>query len=180
VKNKHNIPFRHFGVTDIESIAEPWRGEFDKEVKEGNFVRGGKSLFLLGPGAEKAHEQWAACLALINMPVYFMTPHELLSRVRQRHVLRDTEETKANFEEAETWFVAEFFNGLWEKDDLETFYWTLKEAINDGVVIVIAADDETAVAGLYLHDPILGLCEQHFEAINGKKPKTIRRKKRDE
>lgn len=178
MKHKHNIPFRHINVTDIDSMDSKWRKEFEQEVAEGSFVRGGKSFVLVGEGATLAHEQWAACLSLINMPVYFMTANELKKRVKGELVLRDTEDVRAAFEEAEAWFIADFFKGEWSPEDSEILFWTLTEAINDGVVIVIATDSEKAATGLYQYEPIVDLCEQAFEAINGAQTKT-RAKKRN-
>ena len=171
-RHPSNIPFKHIGNTDIESIDPKWRKDFEQEVADNNFVRGGKSLLLAGIGAEEAAEQWIACLHLINMQV-FVTDPIMISRLLEKQYIRGfTEDHYRVFEQAETILINDFFL----KDDnyeavASTLHWFMQDALRDGVTFVIATDSTRSPAGMYQYQPIAEMCEKHFEAIRNETTK---------
>jgi hypothetical protein len=150
-------------------VDSKWREHFEAELADGNFVRGGKHLLMNGEGANLAHEQWAACLALINMPIYFTDPKSMLRRHRDQYVRGETDQRKAEYDDAECVFIAEFFSGPYEYDtkDKDDLTWLLTQLINDGTTLVISTDADEDTTGLYQYEPIGNIIEQHFEAVNG-------------
>lgn len=173
MKLKGNIPYRNFETTDIESLDSKWRVEFERELKENNFVRGGKSLVLFGEGAVQTHEQWAACLVLAGMPAFYTNPTDIIRRLRGQYIPRDTDDIRQQFDEAESIFITDFF-GVNAKFNEETdlLTWYIDQAIRDGCVIVTATDHDRDTTGYYQIEPLAQLCDQNFEAIRGKKTKS--------
>lgn len=173
-----NLPRRHIGVTDIDSMEEMWRVEFEREVGEGNFVAGGNSLVLFGYGQKLAMEQWVACLLLAGMHAYLTDPVEILRRLRSEYVPRNTEALTEEFNKAEALFIRGFFlhdHRSLNAEDMSLLHWFMEQAIDDGVVLVVGSDRDSDTGGLYQNEALATLLDEHFEAIHVKKTKNTKK-----
>lgn len=153
------LPFGYVGF-DLDKMDSKWKKEFIDEVEAGNFVRGGKSLLLVGDDADKGLAEWLACLALAGYKVYGLSPYEAVCRMINRPVFRDSEQRKANFEEAECIVLFDFRYELPEQYLFE-FMAYLQTLMRDGVVVVAGTDSDDKE----LPEPLMHLMEQNFEAI---------------
>lgn len=154
-----NLPFSHVEF-DLEKMDSKWRKEFIDEVESGNFVRGGRSIVLVGPGAETGILEWLACLLLANYRAFRLTPYEAVCRMLARPVYNDTPDRLEDFLNAECIVIDDFFQPIPEQYlyEFETF---LRQAIRDGVVVLVGTEsDETAPSG-----NLIEILEAHFEAI---------------
>lgn len=170
-----NLPYAHV-KTDIDAMDPRWRKEFEAEVNEGNFLRGGKSLLLHGDGAENASMQWLACLLLAGYQAYRVTPLEVMRRMAGLPIAGDNDGRKDEFENAECIFIDDFFSSIVVSDEMSyLFIWFFTEAVKAGVTLVIAYDDNEPELELY--GPVVGdLIENTFEVVHGTPSKTKTRK----
>lgn len=161
-----NLPYA-YRATDIDGMDPKWRKEFESEVADGNFLRGGTSLLLHGKGAEKAAMQWLACLLLAGYEAYRVTPLEIMRRMAGLPVAGDNEGRKEEFENAECIFIDDFFSSVVVSDEMSyLFIWFFTEAIKAGVTLVIATDDKEPELELY--GPVVGdIIEETFEVVHG-------------
>lgn len=166
-----NLPYE-FRDTTLKDVADNWRKEFEAEVKDNNFLRGGKSLMLLGAGAEHASRQWLACLLRANFRAYRATPFEIVRRVSGLPVPWDDETKKAMFEEAECILIDDFFfdhdDGL-SAGDAYRLWWFMLEAVRDGAVLVVASNNEKIDTINCYPDYVWEFVEETFEVIRGSK-----------
>jgi hypothetical protein len=170
-----NVPHRllQFGINDMD---QPARGVFEKEIEGGNFLKGGQSILLFGEDSAELAEQWIACLTVGQFPAYLTTPREIIRRMKAKKIMRDSDERAAMFDAAECLAIRDFFSteSRMTKGDTSLFVWFLKEAIRDGIVLIIAATEDD---DLNYHGEEIGtVIEQHLEVLHyGAKPKTKKR-----
>jgi hypothetical protein len=171
-RHPSNIPFKYRTSTDIDSIDPDWRKDFEQEVADDNFVRGGRSLVLSGPGSEEAAEKWMVCLNMANMLVFVADPIMLYRLLNKQYIRGVTDEHYLAFEKAETILINDFF--LPDPDYMHvasTLHWFMQDALRDGVTFVIASDDRDSQEGMYQYQPIAEMCEKHFEAVRNETTK---------
>lgn len=167
-----NLPYE-FRDTTLDDVTPEWRKEFEAEVKDGNFLRGGKSVLLIGDGAEHASRQWLACLLRANFSAYRITPYEIVRRVDCLPVPWDTDTRKAMFDEAECFLIDDFF---FDHDDGMTsgeayrVWWFMQEAVRDGAVLIIASNKEKIDTTNCYPDYLWEFVEETFEVIRGTNP----------
>lgn len=168
---KGNLPY-DMQEAHIGDLPEAWRKEFEAEVADGNFLRGGKSIMLLGEGAEKSAALFHACLVRAGFNAYRITPFEAVLRVDGRYVVRDSELRKQQFEEAECFLIDGFFfdhdDGM---DDAAAYklWWFLSEAVKDGAVLIVASNNEKIDAIDCYPDYMWEFVEETFEVIRADK-----------
>ena len=167
-----NLPY-DLRDTTLEDIEPRWRKEFQSEVEDGNFLRGGKSVMLVGEGACQAARQWLACLIRANFKAYRITPFEIVRRMSGLSVVWDTDTRKTMFEEAECFLVDDFFfdhdDGI-TGEDAYLIWMFLQEALRDGAVIILASDSEKIGSINYCPDYVWELVENSLEVIRVNKP----------
>jgi len=153
---------KQYLTADPDNMQVPWGADFTSEVAANNFIIGGKCLLLLGPNAETAAQQWVACLNRISMPAYRTTAMEIVRRLEGKVIPRDDPQRVEEFERAETLFVFDFF--VPSELDNDLLYWFIREALRDGIVLVLVSEDDDA--DLDCHGANIGrLVEKHFEVI---------------
>jgi len=174
-----NLPYAYKDIS-INDLSENVRGEFESEVADGNFLRGGKSLILTGPLSDHAARQWIACLLLGGFNAYRATPVEIVRRAAGLPILGDDDNRASEFINAETMFIDDFFeHPSWGEDNAQLFTWFVREQYRNGVVLLIATEHKEK-ANLNVHGSAIGdMIENNFEVINGtggKENKQTRRK----
>jgi hypothetical protein len=171
-----NTP-HHLLEFGINSLEDHEREPLQREIEAGNFLKGGQSLLLFGEDTNVLAEKWCAALS-IAFPAYRTTPREIIRRIKGKKIIRDSEERAAMFEAAECLTILDFFTteSLMTKGDTSLFVWFLKEAIRDGIVLIIPATEED---DLNFHGEEIGtVIETNLEVVNhGAKPKTKKRSK---
>lgn len=169
IPSNGNLPYE-LRDTTLESISDNWRKEFQAEVADNNFLRGGKSILLLGEGAEVASRQWLACLLRGGFNAYRATPYEIARRVAGLPVAWDTESRKLMFDDAETILIDDFFfdhsDGL-SSEDAYRIWWYMLEVIRDGAVVILACDKEKIDTINCYPDYVWEFVEETFEVIRG-------------
>ncbi len=168
-----NLPYEYRN-TSLGDVQAAWRDEFEAEVADGNFLRGGKSIMLLGDGAEVASRQWVACLLVAGFRVYRLTPHEAIRRMSGLPVSWDSESRKMEYDEAECYLIDDFFfdhsDGM-SSADAYLLWLFLLEASRDGRVLLIASDKEKIDEINCYPDYVWELVEETFEVIRGNQSK---------
>lgn len=161
-----NLPYA-YQKADIDNMPVRWKYDFEAEVEDGNFLRGGTSLLLHGKRATDAAMHWLACLLLADYEVYRATPLEIMRRMAGQPVAGDDEGRKRQFEDAECIFIDDFFSDVVVSEDMRyLFVWYIIEASKAGIVFVIASDDKSPELEQY--GPVVGdLIENTFEVIHG-------------
>jgi hypothetical protein len=163
-----NLPYA-FRDTTIESVSPAWVKEFNAEIADDNFLRGGKSILLCGEGAEHAARQWLACLLRAGFPAYRVTPFEAVRRISALPVLRDNEDRAYQFSVAECYLIDDLFEdhgeGLTPADSYRLLLF-MRESIRDGAVLIAASDNEKLESDS-LPDNVWEFVEENFEVIRG-------------
>lgn len=172
--SNHGIPFRYIGK-DIDDIPDGWRKEFEREIAENNFLRGGKHILLIGNNANDQLGLWGQCLVIAGYPVYSASVYELQRRVDSLAILWDSETRQRQFDNAECIIIRDYFWGELERDQQQRTARFLQEAIDEGVTLLLASDKVDP----YLEqngEDAAAIIEQEFEVIRvqetkKKKPK---------
>jgi hypothetical protein len=159
-----NLPYAYKDTT-LESVSPAWRKEFEAEIADGNFLRGGKSLLLVGEGAQEASRQWLACLLRAGFPAYRVTPYEAVRRVSALPVLRDNEDRAHQFNDAECYLVDDLLDEPGEGEPYKLLLF-LRESTRDGAVLVAATDNEKLESDS-LPDYVWEFVEENFEVVRG-------------
>lgn len=164
-----NLIYEH-RMAGIPDIAQPWRGEFEAEVADNNFLRGGKCMLLCGAGAEVSLRQWGACLMRGGYKVYRITPLEIVRRVNAQPVLCDNDTRKDEFDAAECFLIDDlFFNHTFAEGDAYRLWWFMQEMVRDGAVLVAANETDTVEIPDCYPDYLGAFVEETFEVIRGNK-----------
>ncbi len=154
---------------DLDDMPQDWRDEFEREVGEGNFLRGGTCLLLIGGDVDDALLLWHRCLVLGGFGAYLTDPQEIVRRLDGKFIPGDEDQRKEDFDNAECYVLLDFFRGGVTEEQAYTLAWWMRSKHRDGAVIVIGSptgDPDLATYG----DNVGEQLEQRFEVINVAQP----------
>jgi hypothetical protein len=153
---------------DQQHMTGDFKEQFEAEVEAGGFCRGQKSFVVTSHDATHNIQVAFACLTRGKYPAVLLDPVTIVRRLDSKWIPRWAAVDDEMVEGAEVILIPDLFNRDTvayltdpQKGDL---VWFVKDAINNGVVVVVSAklDDDLNELGEGFGEFV----EQHFEVIH--------------
>lgn len=164
-----NNLYKALSDKDQRHMSEDFRSLFTEEVETDGFTRGAKSFLVTGPGGTENCKYAYACLTRGNYPAAYLEPMTIIRRLDSKWIPSWEAEDDAVLETAETLilvdpFDPEFLQSI-TAEQKGTLVWFVKDAINNGVVVVIPTNKSADLNSL--GENFGALIEQNFEVFHG-------------
>jgi hypothetical protein len=168
------------GKLDQKSMSEGFADAFNTEVDGGGYTRGAASQLAIGPYATKDIRCAFSCLMRGGYNVVKMDVRLITRRLDSKWIPRWTDDDDKCVSNAEVIVLDGLFNGelaeAMTPSERADFVWFIKDAIENGVVILAATEDTDADLNLF-SDELGEILENIFEVANGPQTDTAQNKR---